>query len=87
MNRSRNDRRDRDDDSPSDDELGWYDNSQGYDTDDDEDEEYQEFVEREFGGEGQRNTRLRPLYFWAAIAVLVSLCLPFLLMLLQAFSL
>lgn len=81
MNRYRS--ADNDDDDPSDDEAdqGWYDNSHGYDGED-EDEEYEEFIEREFGSGGSRSG-LRPLYFWAAIAVLVSFCLPLLLMLVQ----
>ncbi len=84
MNRLRSGRHGADDDDRADDdEPGWYDNSLGYDTDTDEDEDYEEFVEREFGTSG-RAAGLSPFYFWTAIVVIISLCLPLLLLLLQA---
>lgn len=84
MNAGRSQRWDKDDDS-YDDHDDRYDDSQGYSDDGDEDEEYEEFLEREFGtGKGSR--KLTRLQFWTTIVLLVSFTLPVLTYFLWAIS-
>ncbi len=95
MNRRRNNRdddREPDDDAWEADEPWDQDDvpdadSFGYDSDaDEEDEEYQDFIDREFG-----DHQTRPRRYWSGQAVIVYLLLlafifPFLLGLLQSFT-
>jgi len=67
----------------SDDE--YYDDSQGYSDDGDEAEEYEEFLEREFGT-GKVSSKRTRLQFWTTIVLLVSFALPLLTYLLWAIS-
>ncbi|HBJ38082.1 MAG TPA: hypothetical protein DDZ51_25660 [Planctomycetaceae bacterium] len=76
MNAGRSKRWDSDDDSYDEDD-GSYDDSQGYSEDGDEDEEYDEFVEREFGT-NKVSSKLTRLQFWTTIVLLVSFTLPLL---------
>jgi len=64
-------------DEPRDDPSDHYDDSQGYSDDGDEDEEYEEFLEREFGSSGRRSRPTR-LQFWTTVVLLFSFALPFL---------
>jgi hypothetical protein len=76
MNAGRSKRWDSDDDSYDDDD-DRYDDSQGYSDDGDEDEDYEEFLEREFG-QGKVSSKLTRLQFWTTIVLLVSFTLPLL---------
>lgn len=84
MNRSRSNRWD-DDDTSYDDDEDRYDDSQGYREDGDEEEDYQEFLEREFGSSAGSPTRSQ-WQFWTAIVLLVSFAFPLLSYLLWAIS-
>lgn len=84
MNRDRS-RRSDDDDEWYDNEADSYDDSQGYDDDPDEDQDYEDFIQREFGT-NQASSTLPRLYFWTAIVVLISLTLPLLLYLFLAIA-
>jgi len=83
MNRGRADRWDNDDDVDEDDDR--YDDSQGYSDDSDEDEEYEDFLEREFGDKVTAS-RLTRLQFWTTIVLLLSFTLPLLTYLFWALS-
>jgi hypothetical protein len=83
MNRNRANRWD-DDETSYDDEEDRYDDSQGYSEDSEEDEEYQEFLEREFGGGG--TSKRSRWQFWTAIVFLVSFAFPLVSYLLWAIS-
>jgi len=74
MNRSRSNQWD--DDEPSyDEDDERYDDSQGYSDDGDEEEEYQEFLEREFGV-GAGSPKRSRWQFWTAVVLLVSFAFP-----------
>lgn len=68
-----------------DDDEDRYDDSEGYSDDGDEDEEYQEFLEREFGG-GSGGSRLTPLQYATVIVLLIVFALPVLLYLFSALT-
>jgi hypothetical protein len=76
MNRGRASRWDSDDE-PYEEDDDRYDDSQGYSDDEDEDEEYEEFLDREFGSKA-KSSRLTRLQFWTAIVLLLSFTLPLL---------
>ena len=76
MNRGRAKRWDSDDGSYDEDD-DRYDDSQGYGDDGDEDEEYEDFLDREFGTQ-TTSSRLTRLQFWTAIVLLLSFSLPLL---------
>lgn len=76
MNAGRSKRWDNDDESYDDDD-DRYDDSQGYSDDGDEDEEYEEFLDREFGTPAKSSRRTR-LQFWTTIVLLLSFTLPLL---------
>jgi hypothetical protein len=73
-----------DDESP-DDSCDRYDDSQGYSGDGDDDEDYQEFLEHEFGAAPSRS-RLTRLQFWTTLVLLFSFALPFLIYLFLAIT-
>jgi len=74
----------RDWDAEDEDDDG-YDDSVGYGDDSDEDEEYQEFLEREFGG-GQGGSRLSRLQYATVIVLLLIFIVPPLLYVLSALT-
>ncbi len=73
----------RDWDDEDDDEEG-YDDSLGYGDDSDEDEEYEEFLEREFGSKG--GSRLSRLQYTTVIVLLAVFIVPPLLYFLAALT-
>ena len=75
-------RRDWDDENEDDD---GYDDSVGYGDDGDEEEEYQEFLEREFGS-GQGGSRLSRLQYATVIVLLLIFIVPPLLYVLSALT-
>ena len=64
----------RDWDEVDDDEEG-YDDSEGYSDDTDEDEDYQEFLEREFGS-GAGGSHLSPLQYATVFVLLAIFIIP-----------
>jgi hypothetical protein len=68
-----------------DDDDNRYDDSQGYSEDGDEDEDYEEFLEREFGTNHVSRKRSR-LQFWTTIVLLLSFIFPALTYFLWAIS-
>ena len=80
----RSDRKTWDDDLDDEDDPGW-DDGQGYGDDDDEEAEYQEFLEREFG-HGSGGSRLTRWQYITAIVLLIVFLLPGLLYLWVAIS-
>ena len=80
----RSDRKAWDDGRDDDDEPGW-DDREGYGDDDDEEADYQEFLEREFG-HGSGGSRLTRWQYITAIVLLIVFILPGLLYLWVAIS-
>lgn len=85
MNAGRSKRWNSDDDDSYDDDDDRYDDSQGYSEDGDEDDDYDEFLEREFGT-SKVSSKLTRLQFWTTIVLLVSFMLPLLTYLFWAIS-
>lgn len=83
MNAGRTKRYDNDEEPYDDDDR--YDDSQGYSDDGDEDEEYEEFLQREFGQE-RPTSRVTRLQYWTSIILLLSFTLPLLSYFLWAIS-
>lgn len=80
MNRRADTRSWNDDDDQDED---GYDDSVGYSDDTDEEEEYQEFVDREFGA-GRGGSRLTALQYATVIVLLIAFVLPLVVYLLAA---